>query len=158
LTEDLLPKPTDAYGDSKLAPEQELARIDLDWVALRLALVFGPGVKGNMADLIRLARSPLPLPLRTLRARRSLLSLDNLVAAVLVVAATPQPLRRPLIVADPAPLNVAQMITAMRAGLGLGLAFSTSRSRCWPGVSNLPAARCFTEDLPSRSSQIRPDY
>jgi UDP-glucose 4-epimerase len=118
LTEDLLPKPTDAYGDSKLAAEQELARIDLDWVALRLALVFGPGVKGNMANLIRLAQSPLPLPLRTLRARRSLLSLDNLVAAVLTVAATPQPLRRPLIVVDPDPLNVAQMITAMRAGLG----------------------------------------
>jgi UDP-glucose 4-epimerase len=45
LTEDLPPNPTDAYGRSKLAAEQELSQRDLDWVALRLALVFGPGVQ-----------------------------------------------------------------------------------------------------------------
>jgi UDP-glucose 4-epimerase len=118
LTEDLEPRPTDAYGRSKLAAEQELAKLDLDWVALRLALVFGPGVKGNMANLIGLARSPYPLPFGALRARRSLLSLANLVNAVEAVIASAQPLRRPLIVADPDPLDVPQMITAMRAGLG----------------------------------------
>ncbi len=86
-----------------------------------------------MANLIRLAQSPLPLPLRTLRARRSLLSLDNLAAAVLAAAVTPQPLRRPLIVADPDPLNVAQMITAMRAGLGRrpGLFYLPSSVLAW---------------------------
>lgn len=117
LTEDLEPKPTDAYGRSKLAAEQELSKLDLDWVALRLALVFGAGVKGNMASLIRVARSPYPLPFGALRARRSLLSLDNLVNAVEAVIANAQPLRRPLIVADPDPLDIPQMITAMRAGL-----------------------------------------
>ena len=35
-----------------------------------------------MAELMRFARSPYPLPLGLLRARRSLLSLDNLVAAI----------------------------------------------------------------------------
>ena len=60
-----------------------------------------PGVKGNMAELVRFARSPYPLPLGALAARRSLLSLDNLVAAVDAVLAAPGPLRRPLIVADP---------------------------------------------------------
>ena len=118
LTEDLVPQPTDAYGRSKLAAELEVSRLDLDWVALRLALVFGPGVRGNMASLIRLAQSPFPLPFGALRARRSLLSLDNLVAAVEAVAASAQPLRRPLIVADPDPLDIPGMITAMRAGLG----------------------------------------
>ena len=118
LTEDLPPDPTDAYGRSKLAAEQELSRHDLDWVALRLALVFGPGVRGNVARLVDAARSPWPLPFGALRAKRSLLALDNLVAAVETVMATPQVLRRPLIVADPGPLSIAQMITAMRAGLG----------------------------------------
>jgi len=117
LTEDLPPNPTDAYGRSKLAAEQELSRHDLDWVALRLALVFGPGVRGNIARLVDAARSPWPLPFGALRAKRSLLALDNLVAAVETVMATPQVLRRPLIVADPGPLSIAQMITAMRAGL-----------------------------------------
>jgi UDP-glucose 4-epimerase len=118
LTEDLPPHPSDAYGRSKLAAEQGLAELGLDWVALRLVLVYGPGVKGNMAELLRLARLPYPLPLGALKARRSLLSLDNLVAAIDTVLATPEPLRRPLIVADREPLTIPQMIAAMRRGLG----------------------------------------
>ena len=58
LTEDLEPEPIDAYGRSKLAAEQGLAQTELDWVALRLVLVYGPGVQGNVARLIQLARSP----------------------------------------------------------------------------------------------------
>src|SRR5216683_1029817 len=108
LSEELPPQPTDAYGRSKLAAEQGLAELDLDWV----------GVKGNMAQLLKLARAPYPLPLGALKAPRSLLALDNLVAAVDAVLAAPQPLRRPLIVADPAPLTIPDMIAAMRHGLG----------------------------------------
>ncbi len=60
LTEDSEPRPTDAYGRSKLAAEQGLAETELDWVALRLALVYGPGVEGNMAQAGEAC--PLPLP------------------------------------------------------------------------------------------------
>ena len=112
------PQPIDAYGRSKLAAEQGLASLDLDWVALRPVLVYGPGVKGNMAELIRLARSRLPLPFGGLTARRSLLSLDNLVEAIDCVLSAPAPLRRPLIVADPEPLTLPEMVAAMRRGLG----------------------------------------
>jgi UDP-glucose 4-epimerase len=118
LTEDLAPQPTDAYGRSKLAAEQSLAALDLDWVALRLVLVYGSGVKGNMAELVRFARSPYPLPLGLLRARRSLLSLENLVAAIDAVLTTPERLRRPLIVADPKALTIPEMIAALRGGIG----------------------------------------
>jgi nucleoside-diphosphate-sugar epimerase len=118
LTEDLEPRPTDAYGRSKLAAERGLAQLDLDWVALRPVLVYGPGVKGNMARLMALARSAWPLPLAGLDARRSLLALENLLAAIALLLAAPAPLRRPLIVADPAPLSIPQMIAAMRRGLG----------------------------------------
>ena len=118
LTEDLEPHPSDSYGRSKLAAEQGLARLDLDWVALRLALVYGPGVKGNMARLMRIARSPLPVPLGGLSARRSLLSLDNLTDAIDAVLTAPAKLQRPLIVADADALTVADMIAAMRSGLG----------------------------------------
>jgi nucleoside-diphosphate-sugar epimerase len=118
LTETLSAQPTDPYGRSKLAAEQGLAALDIDWVALRLVLVYGPGVKGNMAELIRLARSPYPLPLRSLTGKRSLLAAENLVAAIDAVLQTPQTLRRPLIVADPEPFTIPQMIGAMRQGLG----------------------------------------
>jgi nucleoside-diphosphate-sugar epimerase len=118
LTEAMEPRPTDAYGRSKLAAEAALAEIGLDWVALRPVLVYGPGVKGNMAALLDLARSPYPLPLGGLSARRSLLSVDNLVAAVETVLRAPERLRRPLIVADPEPLTVPEMIAALREGFG----------------------------------------
>ena len=112
------PRPTDAYGESKLAAERGLAELDLDWVSLRAVLVYGPGVKGNMAKLMRLARSPFPLPLGSLRARRSLLALENLLAAIEVVLAAPGTLRRTFIAADPQALTVAEMIAAMRHGFG----------------------------------------
>jgi nucleoside-diphosphate-sugar epimerase len=118
LTEEREPCPTDAYGRSKLAAEQGLAETDLDWVALRLALVYGPGVQGNMAKLIKLARSRYPLPLAGLKSEHSLLGLDNLVEAIDIVLAAKTPLRRPLIVADPEPLTIGAMIAAMRQGLG----------------------------------------
>jgi nucleoside-diphosphate-sugar epimerase len=129
LTEAHEPKPTDAYGRSKLAAEQGLAETGLDWAALRLALVYGPGVEGNMARLIELARSPYPLPLAGLKGRRSLLALDNLAAAVDAVLAAPHELKRPLLVADPEPLTVGEMIAALRQGAGRK-----------PGLFNVPAS------------------
>jgi nucleoside-diphosphate-sugar epimerase len=118
LTEELEPGPTDAYGRSKLEAERGLAELDIDWVSLRATLAYGPGVKGNMARLIRLARSPFPLPFGGLRARRSLLAVENLLAAIETVLAQPSTLKRPFIVADPEALTVAEMIAAMRHGLG----------------------------------------
>src|SRR5262249_41789170 len=80
----------------------------------------GAGVKGNMAELVRFARAPYPLPLGALQARRSLLALDNLVAAVDAVLAAPQPLRRPLIVADPEAVAIPRVIAAPPPGRGGG--------------------------------------
>ena len=118
LTEADEPNPTDAYGRSKLAAERGLSELDLDWVSLRAALVYGPGVKGNIAQLMRLARSPLPLPLGSFGGRRSLLALENLSAAIETVLTAPGILRRPLITADAEALTVGEMIAAMRDGLG----------------------------------------
>ncbi len=120
LTEDMEPRPTDAYGRSKLEAERGLAGLGLDWAALRPVLVYGSGVKGNMASLLALAQSSWPLPLGGLTARRSLLSLDNLAAAVDTVLKAEGPLRRPFIAADPDPVTIPEIVTALRKGLGRG--------------------------------------
>jgi nucleoside-diphosphate-sugar epimerase len=134
-TESIEPKPIDAYGRSKLAAEQGLATLDIDWVALRPVLVYGAGVKGNMAALVRLARSRWPLPFGGLTARRSLLSLDNLIQAIDCVLAAPSPLRRPLVVADPEPLTLPEMVAAIRRGLN-------RRPGLMPVPSTMLAAAC----------------
>jgi nucleoside-diphosphate-sugar epimerase len=118
LTESDEPRPTDPYGKSKLAAERGLAEVDLDSVSLRPVLVYGPGVKANMAQLIKLARSPLPLPLESIAARRSLLSLENLLAAIETVLTASKAPRRAYLVAEREALTVSQMIAAMRDGMG----------------------------------------
>jgi nucleoside-diphosphate-sugar epimerase len=56
MTDAIEPAPTDPYGKSKLATERGLAELDIDWAALRATLVYGPGVEGNMAQMMGLAR------------------------------------------------------------------------------------------------------
>lgn len=118
VTETDAPAPTDAYGRSKLAAEAALAEIGIDWVALRPVLVYGAGVKGNMAALLRLARSAYPLPLGRLEGRRSLVSVESLAGAVGTVLKVEGTIARPLVVAEPDPLTLPEMVGAMRRGLG----------------------------------------
>jgi nucleoside-diphosphate-sugar epimerase len=129
VTETDNPAPTDAYGRSKRDAEAALAGTDLDWVALRPVLVYGEGVKGNLASLLRLAHSRAPLPFGLAEARRSLVSVESLAEAVATVIEAPGPLRRPLIVSEPDALTLAEMVTALRAGLGRG-----------PGLLPVPGA------------------
>jgi UDP-glucose 4-epimerase len=122
LTESDEPRPVDAYGRSKLAAERLMAgALDgsgMDHVVLRPVLIYGPGVKGNMRALLGLARSPWPLPLGALSARRSILCLDNLAGAVTHVLDAPAASRGTFLLADPEPVTVPQIIAVLRAGLG----------------------------------------
>lgn len=114
LTEADTARPTDAYGRSKLAAEQGLSALDIDWLALRLPLTYGPGVKGNLARLAALAASPYPLPFGQLIARRSVLSLENLISALDCVLNIGKQLRQPLLVADPEPVSVSDIVATFR--------------------------------------------
>lgn len=133
LDETSAPQPTDEYGRAKLLGEIVLAEAlngtQTDWTILRPVLVYGPGVKGNMAKLLDLARSRLPLPLKTLRGRRSILSVDNLISAIVHCMTSDQTSRRTFLVADLAPMRVADIIVAMRRGLSRG-----------PGLFSLPTS------------------
>jgi len=116
LTEADSPHPIDAYGRSKLAAEHAIRTAELPYTILRPALIYGPGVKGNLAALIRLAQSPWPLPLGALRNRRSLLARGNLVAAIHLALATPAMQNETYVVADPTALTMAEIVAALREG------------------------------------------
>src|SRR5262249_58968093 len=115
-TEADTPHPVDAYGRSKLAAEDAIRAAQLPFTILRPALIYGPGVKGNLADLIRLARSPWPLPLGALHNRRSLLARSNLVAAIHLALVAPAMRNETYVVADPEPLTMAGTVAPPRAG------------------------------------------
>jgi nucleoside-diphosphate-sugar epimerase len=81
-----IPKPADAYGVSKLAAEAVVRQAGAAsgmkaWI-LRLPLVYGPGMKGNMLGLFGLVDRGVPVPVGGFDNCRSLVYRDNVVAAI----------------------------------------------------------------------------
>ena len=118
ITEKDTALPTDAYGRSKLAAERLIAQSGVTFTVLRPAVVYGKGVKGNIASLATLAKTPMPLPFAGLGNRRSLLALENLVSAISLVLVSEQADNETFLVADAEPISVADLVAAMREGLG----------------------------------------
>lgn len=112
------PCPVDAYGRSKLAAEAAVAAAGIPCTIFRPVLVYGPQVGGNMERLVALAASRVPLPFGGLSNRRSLLAVDNLNAAIRFALAQPPAGRNTYVVADPEPLSIADILTALRAAVG----------------------------------------
>lgn len=118
VTEKDVAIPTDAYGRAKLKGEKLLAQSGVPFTVLRPAVVYGKGVKGNIASLATLARTPMPLPFAGLTNRRSLVGLDNLVSAISLVLGAKEAADGTFLVADAEPISVADLVAAMREGLG----------------------------------------
>jgi UDP-glucose 4-epimerase len=118
LTEDDPPRPTNAYGRSKLAAEQAIRAADGLFTVLRPVVIYGQGEKGNLATIRKIARLPFPLPFGGLTARRSVLSVQNLNSAIATALTDARARRETFIVCDPTPVTVAQLIARYRAGFG----------------------------------------
>ena len=86
FTPDDLHIPDDPYGLSKYEAEQGLLALaqetKMDVVIIRPPLVYGPGVKGNFASMMKWMNKPLPLPLGAIHNQRSLIALDNLLSLI----------------------------------------------------------------------------
>jgi nucleoside-diphosphate-sugar epimerase len=118
LRETDAPRPTDAYGRSKLAAEDAVRAAGVPFTILRPVLIYGPEVKGNFGRLMELAREPWPLPLGLCRNRRSLLARQNLIDAIHFALASAAAKGETYVVADPTPLTLAEIVTALRVGEG----------------------------------------
>ena len=85
--------PQGGYAISKAVAEQALLCADRGSMRLAIVrppLIYGPGVKGNFARLLRICASPWPLPLAGAVGLRSLLGLDNLVDFLIRLADAPE--------------------------------------------------------------------
>ena len=129
FTEADAPAPEDAYGQTKWEAEQLLRTYSgqngLEIVILRPPLVYGPGVKGNLARLIRLVARGVPLPLGSVHNRRSMIGLDNLVAAILVAAEHRRAAGGTCLVSDQRDLSTPELIRLIAAAM-------RRRPRLWP--------------------------
>lgn len=112
VSEDV-PHPVDEYGRSKLEAERNLGDFcrttGVELVIIRPPLVYGPGVRANFERLLRLAASGMPLPLRSIRNRRSLIGVVNLANFIETCLAHPAAARKTWLVSDGEDLSTPQL-------------------------------------------------
>jgi nucleoside-diphosphate-sugar epimerase len=117
-----VPAPTDPYGQSKAEAEEALWAVCADsgmqGVVVRPPLVYGPGVKGNFASLLRAVAKRRPLPLGAVDNRRSLVSVGNLASALVLCAAHPAAAGQTFLVSDGEDLSTAELIRRLASALG----------------------------------------
>ena len=151
------------YDVTKFAAEQALGRIardtGLELVVLRPPLVYGPGAAANFALLARAVAKGLPLPLRSIRNRRSFIYVGNLCSFIAECLEHPQAPGGTFEVADGPPLSTPDFVRAIGRALGrparllpcppsLVRAFGTALGRG-------PAMESLTGDLVADTAPIR---
>ncbi len=104
----------DPYGSSKAEAERGLAevaaRTGLELVILRPPLVYGPGAGGNFARLAALIARGIPLPLASVRNRRSLVFLGNLIDATVRCMDDPAAAGETFLVSDGEDVSTSDLI------------------------------------------------
>jgi nucleoside-diphosphate-sugar epimerase len=112
----------DPYGVSKIEAErlviEKSADSGMSASILRLPLMVGPGVKGNLLRLAKLVASGVPLPFAAISNRRSLLNVDNLGAAIFALLEKPVAGHRTYLISDGHDVSTADLLRSMAAVLG----------------------------------------
>lgn len=120
-TEENQPAPQDPYGVSKREAEEILhtiaAETGLEVVIIRPPLVYGPGVKANFLDLLKIVERGIPLPLAGLNNARSLIGLGNLIDAIMTCAAHPRAAGETFLVSDNEVVSTPQLIRQLAMAL-----------------------------------------
>lgn len=107
------PMPVELTGEVKAVAEAGLKNLcnhsAMEFVIIRPALVYGPGVKANFAAMMKLAQINLPLPFGSIRNMRSLVALDNLVDLILTCVSHPNAANQTFLVSDDEDLSTTEL-------------------------------------------------
>lgn len=117
------PQPKDPYALSKWQAEQALRQIEqetgMEVVIVRPPLVYGPGVKANFYNLLRLVHRQLPLPLGSIQNRRSMVFVKNLADALVLCSMHPAAAGQTYLICDGQDLSTPQLIKEIAAAIGV---------------------------------------
>lgn len=118
FTETDTPAPLDAYGQTKLKAEIALkefcAAHQIELVIIRPPLIYGPGVKANFKQLIKLCLLPLPMPFAAIHNKRSFISLYNLADFIVVCSTHPKAANQTFLISDGEDVSTAELIKTIR--------------------------------------------
>jgi len=114
--------PSDAYGRSKREAEQRVLAVGqatgMHVCNLRPCLVYGPGVKGNLARMIdAIERGTFP-PLPEFNNQRSMVGLNDLIEAAWLAMNNREANGRTYIVSDGKPYSTRALFVAISRALG----------------------------------------
>ncbi len=116
------PAPLDFYAVSKWKAEEGLLHMHqqgrLPVVIIRPPLVYGPGVRANFLQLIRLVDSGLPLPLGKIKNKRSLVGLRNLMDFIMICFHNPSAAGEIFLVSDREDLSTPDLVQRIGGFLG----------------------------------------
>jgi nucleoside-diphosphate-sugar epimerase len=117
VDEDWPGEPETAYGRAKRAAEEAVlaagAKYGMHVVNLRLAMVYGRGGRGNLERMARGIRAGWFPRLPETGNKRSLVHVDDVVAAIRFVADAPAANGRSYIIADPRPYSGREICDAI---------------------------------------------
>ncbi|MGY1488083.1 UDP-glucose 4-epimerase family protein [Methylobacillus pratensis] len=115
--------PADAYGISKFEAEQDLLALTretgMEVVIIRPPLVYGPGVKGNFANMMNLVRRSLPLPFGAIHNQRSLVAIDNLVSLIIACIDHPAAANQVFLVSDGEDVSTSDLLRRLSKAAGV---------------------------------------
>lgn len=116
------PAPEDPYGVSKLEAEQGLQKLavesGMEIVIIRPPLVYGPGVKGNFANMLKQVDKGLPLPLGAINNKRTLVALDNLVDLIITCIEHPAAANQVFLAGDGEDVSTTELLRAVAKAMG----------------------------------------
>jgi len=122
FTESDAPRPSDAYAQSKLDAEIGLRQLGersgMEIVILRLPLVYGAGVKGNFAAMIKILRLGVPLPFASIQNQRSMIGLANLIDVIIQAATHKDAKNKTLLVSDDADISTPALLYSLGRAIG----------------------------------------
>ena len=106
--------PTDPYGLSKYEAEQGLLALaketGMEVVIIRPTLVYGSGVKGNFASLLKWMKRGVPLPFGAIHNQRSLVALDNLVDFIIHCIDHPKAANEIFLISDGEDVSTTELL------------------------------------------------
>jgi len=116
-----VPAPQDPYGVSKWEAEQALHRVaeetGLEVVIVRPPLVYGPGVKGNFAQMLGIVFKRIPLPFASVHNHRDLVYVGNLLDAIITCASHPKAAGQTYLVCDGEDISTPDLLRQLAAGM-----------------------------------------
>ncbi len=114
--------PKDPYARSKRESEKALrviaSKTDMKVVILRPALIYGPGMKGNLRNMLTAINEGWFPPLPVIGNKRSYIHVGDVVRAMLFVAEEKTRECETFILSESEPVSTQELEAAIRRGLG----------------------------------------